>query len=139
MMNSKTVTAKIENLSEVMDYIDGFLFDSVCSEKIKDQIRVSVEELFTNIVSYAYPNEPSGKVVISCGILVESGTRMLQISLKDWGIPYNPLEQPEPNFDIPFEDRGIGGLGIYMVRQLMDQMDYCFSDGCNQVILKKIL
>ena len=139
MMNSKTVTAKIENLSEVMDYIDGFLFDSVCSEKIKNQIRISVEELFTNIVSYAYPNESNGNVEISCGFLVESGTRMLQISLKDWGIPYNPLEQPEPKFDIPFEDRGIGGLGIYMVRQLMDQMEYCFSDGCNQVLIRKIL
>ncbi|MGN0132097.1 MAG: ATP-binding protein [Lachnospiraceae bacterium] len=139
MMNSKTVTAKIENLSEVMDFIDGFLFDSVCSEKIKNQIRISVEELFTNIVSYAYPNESNGKVVISCGILVESGTRMLQISLKDWGIPYNPLKQPEPNFDIPLEERGIGGLGIYMVRKLMDGMEYCFSDGCNQILIKKTL
>ena len=139
MMSSKTVTAKIENLSEVLDYIDGFLVDSGRSEKIKNHIRISVEELFTNIVSYAYPSESNGKVVISCRFLVESGTRVLQISLKDWGIPYNPLEQPEPKFDIPFEDRGIGGLGIYMVRQWMDQMDYCYSDGCNQVLLKKIL
>ena len=138
-MNSRTVIAKIENLSEVMDFMDGFLSDLVDSEKTKDQICVSVEELFTNIVSYAYPDESDGKVVISCRVLVEAGTRMLQISLKDWGIPYNPLKHPEPDFDIPFEKRGIGGLGIHMVRKLMDGMEYCYTDGCNEIRIKKTL
>ena len=138
-MNSRTVIAKIENLSEVMDFMDGFLSGLIDSEKIKDQICVSVEELFTNIVSYAYPDESDGKVVISCMVLVESGTRMLQISLKDWGIPYNPLKKPEPDFDIPFENRAIGGLGIHMVRKLMDGMEYCYTDGCNEIRIQKTL
>ncbi|MDY5482838.1 MAG: ATP-binding protein [Clostridium sp.] len=138
-MNSKTVTAKLENLSEVMDFMDGFLSGLIDSEKIKDQICVSVEELFTNIVSYAYPDESDGKVVISCRVLVEAGTRTLQISLKDWGIPYNPLKQPEPDFDIPFENRAIGGLGIHMVRKLMDGMEYCYTDGCNEIRIQKTL
>lgn len=138
-MNSRTVIAKIENLSEVMDFMDGFLSGLIDSEKIKDQICVSVEELFTNIVSYAYPDESDGKVGISCRVLVEAGTRTLQISLKDWGIPYNPLKQPEPDFDIPFENRAIGGLGIHMVRKLMDGMEYCYTDGCNEIRIQKTL
>lgn len=138
-MKSKTVTAQIDNLEEVMNFIDQFLVDLTCPEKIKDQIRISVEEIFTNIASYAYPGQPEGKVKVACEIAEEGRKEYLKIRFQDWGIPYNPLKRPEPDFDIPFEERGIGGLGIHMVRKFMDDVEYVFEEGCNQLLIQKVL
>lgn len=138
-MRSRTVAAKIENMTEIMELVDQFLEEQTCAETIKDQIRIAVEEIFTNIVSYAYPDSGSGAVEVSCRIEKESGVPLLKIGFRDWGTPYNPLKRPDPDFAIPFEERRIGGLGIYMVKKFMDHIEYQFEDGCNQLFLTKKL
>ena len=75
-------------------------------------------------------------VEISCGLSDET-EREFWISFKDWGTPYNPLERPDPDFNIPFEDRRIGGLGIYMVKKFMDRVEYRNEDGCNFFVIGK--
>lgn len=138
-MKSRTAAAQIENMAEIMELVDQFLTDQTCTEAIKDQIRISVEEIFTNIVSYAYQEDTEGKVEVACELIKEAGETFLQIRFRDWGIPYDPLKRPEPDFDIPFEERGIGGLGIYMVKKFMDHVEYRFENGCNQLLLTKKL
>lgn len=138
-MKSKTVAAQMENMTEIMELVDQFLEASTCAETIRDQIRIAVEEIFTNIVSYAYPDPEGGMVEVSCGLTEESGGTILRICFRDWGMPYDPLKRPDPDFHIPFDERRIGGLGIYMVKKFMDQTEYQFEDGCNQLFLTKKL
>lgn len=143
-MKMRTVTAHMDNLEEIMDMIEQILKGTGCQEKDKNQVLISVEEIFTNIVSYAYPEVADGKpynkkIEITCEISGKDNTRTLRIQFRDWGIPYNPLKHPEPDFEIPFEERGIGGLGIHMIRTFMDQVEYKYEDECNQFMIQKVL
>lgn len=138
-MMRKTVTAHMENLEEVMEFVDQFLDKAADGEKIINQVQISVEEIFTNIVSYAYPDQKDGQIEVTCELEEKTEKRRLKICFRDWGVPYNPLEHPDPDFEIPFEERPIGGLGIHMVKQFMDDVEYLFKNGCNQFLIRKEL
>ena len=141
----KKVPADLQYLEEILNMIEAYLEPLECSAKSMYQIQVSVEELFTNIASYAYDSE-NGEVEVQCCTTYEMKeseesdvSMMVLISIKDWGKPYNPLEHPDPDFEIPFEERRIGGLGVYMVKQFMDYVDYRNEDGCNIFTIGKRL
>lgn len=55
------------------------------------------------------------------------------------GTPFNPLEKEDPDITLPAEERGIGGLGIYMVKTMVDEVEYAYRDGCNHLTLRKKL
>ena len=129
--------AKIEQWETIYEMLESALELSEISEKIKYEIAVSAEEIFTNIASYAYGSE-EGMVEISWGCKDET-KKEFQISFKDWGAPYNPLERQDPDFNVPFEERRIGGLGIYMVKKFMDRVEYRNENGCNIFTIGKNL
>lgn len=133
-METRIVSANMEQWNTIQEMLDSCLDDSGFSEKAKYQICVSAEEIFTNIASYAYDEPTEGMAEVSCGIAEKT---KFWISFKDWGKPYNPVERPEPDFNIPFEQRRIGGLGIYMVKKFMDHVEYRYEEGCNILTLVK--
>jgi serine/threonine-protein kinase RsbW len=61
------------------------------------------------------------------------------VQIKDDGKPFNPLIAPDPDIKVPIEERKIGGLGIYLVRRLMDELDYTQDSGENVLVMKKHL
>lgn len=130
-------SANLENLDDILSNLDEIFEHYQCSERVKYEVSVSVEEIFTNIVTYAY-GEGAGDVEIACET---KGTEdvVLRISFCDWGIPFDPLSRPEPDFDTPFDERPIGGLGIYMVKKYMDHLEYKYEDGCNRLMIEKNL
>ena len=136
-MVSRVFPAEMEYWDEILNFLDVYLEPMDGSEQMKDQVRISVEEIFTNIASYAY-GEERGNVEIGCCAETED-TNVFRVSLKDWGYAYNPFERPDPSFDIPFEERRIGGLGIYMVKTFMDHVEYRYEDGCNIITIGKKL
>ena len=97
------------------------------------QILVATEEPLMNSISYAYPDQ-SGNIEIS--FAWEEG-RGFVIQLVDWGIPFDPLSLPMPDIDTPMEERKVGGLGIYMMRQIMDEVAYRREGDCNVLTLVK--
>ncbi len=107
--------------------------------KLKDniiwEIRLVLEEIVTNIISYGYEDKENHIIVVS----IDTGEKDITISIKDDGIPYNILEHPKPDLEIPFEDRDIGGMGIYMVREIMDEVNYKREDNMNQLVMKRSL
>lgn len=139
-MDKKTVPAGIEYLEEVLAFVDSFLEPWNCSKDQKYRIDVSVEELFTNIVSYAY-KDGAGDVEVLCETEASgSGPgAVLTIRLRDQGVPYNPWLREDPDFHVPFDQRPIGGLGVYMTRRFMDHVDYQYENGCNVTTLKKFI
>ena len=132
-MKSLTIDAKIENLGSVIAFVEECLEELGCSMKIQMQMDVAVEEIFVNIAHYAYP-EGAGEAVISVGAEDDG----IAIEFRDRGIPFDPLKKADPDVTLAAADRGIGGLGIYMVKKSMDRMTYEYADGQNILkIVKK--
>ena len=95
---------------------------------------VAVEEIFVNIAHYAYGGNP-GEAVI--GLDVIPNPKSCRIVFRDRGVPYNPLEKTDPDITLSAEEREIGGLGIYMVKQSMDKVEYRYEDGYNILTIEK--
>jgi len=98
---------------------------------------VAVEEIFTNIASYAYP-DGDGKVQLCMEFSQEEPSTMT-LRFLDSGIPFDPLAKADPDVTLSAEERQIGGLGIYMVKKTMDEVSYDYKDGKNIFTMKKKL
>ncbi|HDS08851.1 MAG TPA: ATP-binding protein [Firmicutes bacterium] len=114
-----TSPAKLENLEQLHNFVRDRLSETGFAKKDMNQILVAAEEAIINVLSYAYP-ESEGEIKVICEDTPESFT----IILKDTGIPFNPLSLPEPDVKLPIQDRKIGGLGIFMIKQIMDDVKY---------------
>ena len=135
-MNMKKITipARIDQVDQVIDFVNEVLESHDCSMKTTMQIDIAVEELFVNIAHYAYaPGE--GEATICCAVGGEP--RSVEISFIDSGTPYNPLLREDPDVTLEAEDRDIGGLGIFMVKKSMDDMRYEYADRQNRLTIRK--
>ena len=129
------IVARLEKLTEVIGFLDGFLEENSCSVKVKCELDIAVEEIFVNIAHYAYaPDE--GEVVIELERLPLE-PNIISIKFTDWGVPYDPLAKPDPDITLGAEERQIGGLGIFIVKNTMDDMKYEYRDGSNILRLIK--
>lgn len=136
-MSELNIEAKVENLPQVLAFVDELLEQHDCSMRTQMQVDVAVEELFVNIAHYAYqPN--TGSALIRAEIL-EGDPPTLSVTFIDRGMPYDPLAKEDPDVTLAAEDRQIGGLGIYMVKKSMDDMRYRFEDGQNILTIEKKL
>ena len=95
-----------------------------------------MEEIFVNIAHYAYKTG-IGKAVVRVEITDELAT--VTITFMDHGVEYNPLERDDPDITLSAEERDIGGLGIFMTKNLMDDVTYEYNEGKNILKLKKSL
>ena len=105
-------------------------------ERIRKQLLICCDEIFTNIASYAYL-DGNGSVEISIEFIAE--TQSLRIIFSDSGTAFNPLEISEPDTSSALSERKIGGLGMFMVKKMMDSVEYCRQDGKNILTLTKCL
>lgn len=133
-MSKLRIAAKAENMEEVMAFVDGELEAHNCSTKARTQLDVAVDELFSNIAHYAY-GEETGEAVIR----MEFPDGYAEITFLDHGIPYNPLERPNPDVTLPADKRQIGGLGVYIVKKSMDSVSYRYENGENILTIRKKL
>lgn len=130
-MKELMVNAVIDNLDIVMDFVNAELETSECSMKLQTQIGIAVEEIFINIANYAYRPEV-GEALIRISIGDE-----IVLEFEDKGVSYNPLEKDDPDITKSVEDREIGGLGIFMVKKIMDAVEYRRFEGKNIFTIKK--
>jgi sigma-B regulation protein RsbU (phosphoserine phosphatase) len=129
--NEITVGAREKCLEEVINFISLELKKTNYPPTIQNEIEIAVEEIFINIVNYAYGQE-GGKVKIS--IFTENG---VTIKFEDNGRPFNPDGQKAPDFNKPIKEREIGGLGIYMVKKIMDKVEYARMEDKNILVITK--
>ena len=133
-MKELTVEAKRENLLLVQALIDEELEAADCPMATQIAIDVAVEELFVNIASYAY-GDKTGPATVQ--VSVHEDPKSVEITLIDSGKRYDPLAKPDPDVTLAAKDRTKGGLGIFMVKNSMDDMKYEYKDGKNILTLKK--
>ncbi len=135
-MKELKVEATIENLSKVFTFLQDALETCDCPARTKRQIKLCVEEIFMNITHYAY-NPETGTATIS--FEVENGDKPPRavISFADTGKPYDPLQKEDPDIEAGLDERPIGGLGIYLVKTTMDNVEYERKDGQNLLTIEK--
>ena len=134
-MATLTLLATDENLEAVNDFIHGQLPED-CSAKVLYQIDLAVEEIYVNIAHYAYAPE-KGDVQVDCTV---TGTPpVMKISFTDRGKHFDPLAKEDPDITLSAEERGIGGLGIFLTKKFMDNVDYRWEDGQNILTFSKQL
>ena len=130
-----TLEAKIDNNERFTDFLNAELEAMDCPIKAQMQIDTAVDEILANVANYAY-GEGSGPVTLRVG--QEDEPRTAVIRFTDSGVPFNPLEKEVPDsISLSADDRPIGGLGIYLVRKLMDEVAYEHREGKNILVLKK--
>ena len=128
------IPAKLEGMDVILAFVSLLLDINGCSTKARTQLRIAIEELYVNVTLYAYP-DGNGWAEIRGSI--EDG--VATFTLIDSGRPFDPLAKEDPDIMLSGEERGIGGLGIFMVKNTMDEMAYEYRDGCNRLTLRKRL
>lgn len=125
---SITFTAELENLPKIIEFVRHHALQAEISEALKNKIDLVVEELFVNIVKYSYQDSTSmqAEVEIWCAqeVTSDASTELFSLTFKDFGQPFNPLEQSSPSLDTDLDARQVGGLGIYLVDIMADSCSY---------------
>ena len=119
--------------SEIIEYLMASP-DIPKDEALEFKIRLSVEEAVENVVRYAYEG---GIGWLEAGTSQSHDGLTLTIELRDAGTPFNPLDKPDPDITLGAEERNIGGLGIFLCKQMMDSIEYRYEDGCNILTMTK--
>lgn len=110
------IEAKIENLNAVLSFVNSHIQD--CPPKIQNQVAIAVDEIFSNIANYAYwPG--TGETVVRVAV-----DRDITIEFEDSGVAYDPLSTSDPDITLSVEERNLGGLGIFLVKNIMDSLEY---------------
>ena len=103
-----------------------------CKEEEIQVLRLACEEIIMNVTSYAYPEDAEGFLDVD----IQKTDRMT-IRFEDGGAPFNPLEQEKPDTGLSWEKRRIGGLGIFLLRRMMDDVRYAYVDHKNVLTIEK--
>ena len=133
-MTERIFFADENALADVIAFTETELEKAECPMKTVMQITVAIEEIFVNIARYAYPDK-KGKVRLS--VCYDCTKRAVTFCMRDSGIPFNPLLNPDPDITLSAEERKIGGLGIYMMKKTMDNVSYAYEKGENILTMVK--
>ena len=133
-MVSKIFPANVEMLSDVLSFVEETLEAYNCPMKTQMSICVAIEEVFVNIAHYAYV-DGNGDVTIR--ISFDEKNRIATFRVIDKGVPFNPLNKPDPDTTLSVEEREIGGLGIFITKKTMDTVNYTYENGQNILTLVK--
>lgn len=134
LMNELTIDATTGNLGHVLSFLEEQLEDCNCSPKAQAQLNIAVEEIFVNIAHYGYVPDTG-----TATIRVETSGDPLRVTVTffDNGKPFDPLAKKEPDLDLDADERDPGGMGIFMVRQSMDEVRYEYKNGQNILTISK--
>ena len=123
--DSTEIPAVSASLEEVM-HTHGFSTDDILDTQL------AVEEAITNIINHGYKNT-IGEIIISCRINLD----LTEIRIRDNAPRFDPLSLPEPKLEGTIQDRKIGGLGVFLIRQVMDEISYQYENGQNILVMIK--
>ncbi|MDO5328633.1 MAG: SpoIIE family protein phosphatase [Coriobacteriia bacterium] len=127
------VKAKTKSLTEITNFVDDYLKDYNCNFETIENINVAIDEIFSNIVKHGYDDETKD---VEIEIKVDELNRIV-ITFIDEAKKFNPLDIEEPDTTLSAEECDIGGLGIFMVRKMMDEVNYEYKDKHNILTIKK--
>ena len=138
-MKSLILPAELDNLDEFVNFVIEHSAEVGFDKRTINKIRLAFEEAVVNVINYAYPNN-DGTVEIVCSPVIADGIKKgIEIKLIDSGIAFDPIGKDDPDTSLPAEHRPIGGLGIFMVKKIMDGLNYSRTDNKNILTMIKNL
>ena len=129
-----TVPARVDSITQITAFIEAEMDAFGCTGSDRTQIDIAVDELFANIALYAYPDK-EGEATVR--LTTDRRRADVTLTFIDSGIPFDPLAKKDPDVTLPAKDRKIGGLGIYIVKNSMDDVSYEYKDGHNILTIRK--
>ncbi len=125
----------LEEIDHLATALNSFFDDAEIDALVKNQVNLILEELYTNTSNYGFQGVANGQVSITLS-LIDS---QLEIIYQDNGIAFNPLEMEDPDLLLSIDDRPIGGLGVYFVKAMTDQVEYSRVGEFNRLKMKKLI
>ena len=126
-----TVVPSMETVPQVADFMEAEMEKLEVSPKVSMKLMIAIDEIYSNIVRYSGATEAT--------VSIEKIDDTLKLYFKDNGTPYNPLDAKDPDITASAEDRNIGGLGVFMVKKMLDNVEYKYVDNFNILTLTKNL
>jgi len=128
-----TVRNDLAELVRLNAFLQQFWEDNGLPGDIAGDVNLALEEVFLNVVHHGFTDTAEHTIVVR--LAVEEG--YVALTVEDDGIPFNPLDAPLPDIESPLEERQIGGLGIHLVRQVMDGVEYAREGQRNRLAMTK--
>lgn len=132
-MASYTFPARFEFLDEIRDFVAEVARSGGFSEKAIYSLQLAADEAASNIIEHAYEGVANASLFVTCDM---EGDKIV-ISMRDTGKSFNPNAVKEPNLKADLSERQIGGLGVYLMRKLMDTVQYESSSAGNLLTMTK--
>jgi anti-sigma regulatory factor (Ser/Thr protein kinase) len=129
-------TSRIEELSGLAEQTAAFLERVGCGPNTVFAIQFALEELFANIVSYAFVGDDAAPESHAIAIRLEQDPAGFTLTLEDDGITFDPLSAPVPDTSLPIDQRPIGGLGLFITQRLASSIQYRRTEGKNTVTVR---
>jgi serine/threonine-protein kinase RsbW len=130
------VKSRTDNLSEIRDFVYNAASEAGFLSEVIENIILAVDEACTNIIKHAYRSYPEGEITIN----IKYTNKKFTILIIDYGAPFRPETIPDPDLQKYYQQHRIGGLGMYLMKSLMDEVKYISVPGkYNQVMLSKNL
>jgi anti-sigma regulatory factor (Ser/Thr protein kinase) len=130
-MTLPSLTLQLQNrlaeIARLVDAVESFGTHAGLSSDLTYRLTLSLDEIVSNVIRHGYSD--TNDHVVEVRLSIHDG--VVTSVIEDDGHPYDPRESPEPDLSMPVEQRGPGGLGIFLVRQMMDSIDYARRDGRN--------
>ena len=135
-MKCLEIPAEKARLTEVLDFVLDYARQLGFEKKELFQLKVCTEELFVNVASYAYA---PGTGLITVTADGSADPVSVTLSFIDSGTPFDPLAKPDPAKNRPFSQAKKGGLGIFIIKRMMDEVSYAYEDGRNILTIRKTI
>ena len=133
LQRSLTLPNDINTIPQLSEFIESFCDEAGIGMETTMSLNLALEEAVVNVMDYAYPKDTAGHVNID----VRTDADCVVFVITDNGIPFDPTAMKDVDTTLPLEERSIGGLGIFLTRQIMDDISYERSNGRNILTLKK--
>ncbi len=114
---------RFESLAEIVKFVARAARSAGLGPTAVYAVEMAVDEAFTNIIEHAYGGEGRGDIECTCRV----NTHGLTVMLRDYGCPFDPSSVPEPDINAGLEEREAGGLGLFLIHKLMDEVHFEFT------------
>ena len=128
------VKSRTDNLSLIRDFVSKNAINAGIEQTTVDKIMLAVDEACTNIIKHAYKSSPEGEIILN----IEFDEETFTITIIDYGQSFEPDSVPLPDLQKYYREHKVGGLGMYLMKSLMDDVKYTSVPGkYNRVLLSK--
>ena len=132
-MFSITIPNELSEIDGVIVGMEQFTQDKTIPDIIMQKLSIALDDLLNNIISYGYQDDEAHEITVVVDYTVDDVT----VTIEDDGIPFNPFTVDDPDISLSLDERKIGGLGIHLVKNMMDEVFYTRVTNMNIVRLVK--